>query len=247
MAGGKYVLASSRNPKRRRKSAPKRYALASAGYGGKELKFIDSEVTSQSIVGTVTGSESDPTQDSLNGVTQGDGESTRDGRRTYIHSVQIRGVIAFNHSQGFSTPTTDSFVRLALVLDTQTNGAQLNAEDVFKDPTNVNLDWNFLRNLSFTKRFRVLKQMDIHDENYPVGAAGDGTTNVMVAADTLRPFSINYNFKKPVVCTYTSTSNAISEITDNSLHLIAIEGLHSNEASTMIGELSYVSRVRFTS
>jgi len=158
-----------------RKSAPKRFRIG--GYLGRELKFVDSEVSADSLGKTVAGSEVDPAQDSLNGVAQGDGGSNRDGRITFIHSLHIRGAIAFNHSQTFTTPTTAGFVRLALVLDTQTNGAQLNAEDVFKDPTSTALDWCFLRNLQYTKRFRVLKLLTVKEPNYPIGGAGDGTCN----------------------------------------------------------------------
>jgi len=239
-----------RRTKRAQAGAPS-FALArTGGFLGKELKFVDYEVTQDAIQRTVAGSEVDPASSvlCLNATAQGDTESNRDGRRQFTHSIVIKGILTWNYkpSGGSGIAFADmGDVKVALVLDTQTNGAQLNAEDVFKDPTSVYLDSVMMRNLQYTSRFRVLKIMTLRPPNFGGGGAGNGTTDGTVEGSFSKQFSCYYNFKKPLMTTYTNTTAVIANIADNSLHLIAIasDGGQSDLDST----ISYISRCRFTS
>jgi len=239
-----------RRTKRSQASAPA-YALArTGGYLGKELKFIDYEVAQDQLVITVAGSEVDPgsSVNCLNATAQGDTESNRDGRRQFTHSVAIKGFIVWNHAPnaGNSGAYKDlGSVKVALVLDTQTNGAQLNAEDVFKDPSSARLDSCLMRNLQYTSRFRVLKIMTIHPPAYPGGGAGNGTTDNVIEGGMAKHFNCYYNFKKPLMTTYTNTTAVIANIADNSLHLIAIGPAAAD--TNFDGTINYISRCRFTS
>jgi len=252
----KYVRLSAGAPaSKKRRTVRKQaghpaFALArTGGFLGKELKFIDYEVSSQAIVATVAGSEVDPgsSVNCLNATAQGDGQTNRDGRRQFTHSIMIKGFISFTHA--YDTGSTadffpDGFVKLALVLDKQTNGAQLNAEDVFVDPTATTLDAVLVRNLQYTSRFSVLKIITVRVPQFGGGAAGNGTTTNSQSEKISVPFSCYYNFKTPLVTTYTNTTAVVANIADHSLHLLAIRSSIGSDAGR---DLFYYSRCRFTS
>jgi len=237
-----------RRTSRKQASAPS-FALArTGGFLGKELKFIDYELAAHALVATVAGSECDPQSsvDCLNATAQGDTEQNRDGRRQFTHSIMIKGYVDFHPSKATATFSLDScFVKLALVLDTQTNGAQLNAEDVFVDPSSTYLDSTLVRNLQYTSRFKVLKMITIKVPPMIGGYCGDGTTNLADGCRTHVPFSCYYNFKTPLVTSYTNTTAVVANIADNSLHLIAIKSKTTENAQ--VRQLNYYSRCRFTS
>ena len=115
-----------------RSNAVKLANMRAGGYEGMENKFVDYNFPGTgNISATWAGSEVDPaTANSISVVAQGDGESERDGRVYYINSVHINGYVAKTQSEVATDPVPDALVRLVLVWDTQTNGAQLNGEDV---------------------------------------------------------------------------------------------------------------------
>ncbi len=121
-----------------------------------------------------------------------------------------------------------------MVLDTQTNGAQLSAEEVLVDPTNTGLDHLAQRNLQFADRFRVLWD-NTYDLHYVAGAY-DGT-NVELTG-TMTFFKIYLSNLGIPVTTDGTTAN-VTNITDNSLHMIAIG------SSNNLMSLNYISRIRF--
>ncbi len=221
--------------------ARRRIALnpRTGGFLGIEKKFLDLEFDDTMVV-TMAGSESDPpgtgaqtAPGGLSCIAQGDGESQRDGRQAVLKDILIRGVL---RRVGGSDKGVPSFVRLILLQDTQTNGAQFNAEDVYVDPSNADLDALTYRNLQFASRFKIL-----HDQVYslPVTAsAGNGTANDN--ADTLRNFTISK--KLQIKVNYSGTTAVIANTTDNSLHLMAIAG-----PGALAGAVSlfYTSRLRF--
>ena len=200
------------------------------GFLGIEKKFIDYEYDA-AVVDTVAGSEADPaTALSLTATAQGDGESNRDGRKVRLVSVHMRGHIQF---EAVADGTAAEYVRILVVHDKQTNGAQFNAEDVLKDPTNADLDTDAFRNLQYTQRFTVMKDFWVRsgnrtyafDSNTPAGAAV--------------PFKVNINLGNMPV-TYTGSTAAIGSIADNSIHVMAICNEGSSNAT-----LKYLSRCRF--
>lgn len=214
---------------RKAKSPARRRAISrSSGFLGLEKKFVDYEYDN-AVSSSVAGSEADPTPAlALNSITQGDGESQRDGRKASIKSIFIRGAI---RRDGQSDVGAASMVRLILVHDRQTNGAQFNAEDVLDDPTNAGLDCYAQRNLQYSQRFRVLADKMI---TLPV-TAGDAAA----CASTEVPFTIHKTLNMNT--TYSGTTAVVGSITDHSLHLIAIRGGTGGDSCN----LQYVSRVRF--
>ncbi len=209
-----------------------------AGYMGIEKKFIDYRVDDDTFTTVWAGGEmEDGTALSVSAVSQGDGESQRDGRVYYIHGVNIQGTLHVPQTEAQAAPNGDIVCRLALVWDKQTNGAQLNAEDVFLT-IGAASDIDSYRNLQYVQRFNVLQDKKIR---VPVGQTNmnEGAVNSFANAFVNVPFKLYHTFRTPLKVTCTGTTAAIASISDNSLHVIGT-------ASSTAVELNYTSRLRFS-
>ncbi len=200
-------------------------------FANQELKFFDTEITN--TVMSATWAALEPATTNLSAVAQGDGESNRDGRKYTIKSVHIRGFIETAVQESQATPLSDILVRVVLVHDTQTNGAQLTATEVM-DAGGTD-DINSFRNLGFTKRFRVLD-----DQTHRIirNNTNEGAVNLFASAATSLQFTINKSFKEMNVL-MSDTGADIANVTDNSLHIIAI-------TTSTAALMNYQCRVRFT-
>lgn len=202
------------------------------GYIGLEKKFVDYEYDA-AVVQTVASAEADPaTALCLNVTAQGDGPSEHDGRKQTTTSVEIRGNVVWSATDA-ATPVEPGFVRILVIQDRQTNGAQFNSEDVLDDPADADLETCALRNVEFEKRFRILKDFVVKKPQTTF--VWDGTSAPSEAS--YAPFHC-YIPLKGMVSNYTSTTAAIANIKDNSIHVMAI-----GEGGAAI--LRYVSRCRF--
>ncbi len=204
------------------------------GFVGREMKFVDYEVTATALVAGVAGGEKNPANGCLNGVTIGDGESERDGRKYTMHSVHVRG---FFQQPGTSTKGGTATVRIAIVIDTQTNKGSMSAEDCFLDVTDSQSTDAF-RNLQNSGRFVVLK-----DKTYVlnrIANLGNGTAND--SSEVQRKFSFNIKIPdKWKIVNTGGTTNNVNVITTNSIHLLS----WCNDV-TDAPNIRYNSRVRFT-
>ncbi len=211
--------------------------VRTGGFMALERKFKDYNDAADAF-STVwaAGEMEDATALSLSAVAQGDGESERDGRVYHIHSVHLKGFVKYNVQESQTAPIEDHIVRLALVWDTQTNGAQLNAEDVFVT-IGAGEDINSFRNLQFSKRFVVLKDKTIKINLN--NQTNEGAINLFANGEVRIPFKINKSFKTPIKVRCSGTTATVSVITDNSLHLIGT-GTSTN------AKVTYQSRIRFT-
>lgn len=231
---------ASRNMYRKwgQSTSTRRYRLPNVrkgGFMGMEKKFKN-EIFEGTIGQTIGSSLVDPiVSNCLHGIDQGDGEQQRDGRKYTILNVNLRGYVLFGE-QAASAVTSDH-VRLIVVLDTQTNGAQLTETDVLDNFHGDNdLQTTSFRNLQYTKRFKILKDFTVRKPTTGLGQ-GSGVNEVKSNACT-RYFKININFKKGLEVLSTGTTGTVSTIVDNSIHMMAIS-VNSNNT------LRYVSRVRF--
>lgn len=222
----------------KRSSARARQNLRTGGFLGIERKFLDTSKSSSLLQSSATcaDGEQDPaTVDCLNAPAQGDGESNRDGRQIAMDQITIRGKVGLayqaNLTQGsYSFPT---FV--ALVLDTQANGATLSSENVYVNPSaSAFMTTLCFRNLEYSKRFKVLRSEKIVLE--PQTMSYDGTN--IEASSVERDFEWNVDLKGMVV-NYKGTGNGIADITDNALHMIGFCDIDNT------AYLSYNSRLRF--
>lgn len=215
-----------------RKKRPQNMRIG--GFLGIEKKFVDYQVD-QAVVGAVAGSEADPTSNvnCLNASATGDGETNRDGKSVRLLSVEVKGTILFAGLDQ-ATPATLPTVRLLLVQDKQTNGAQLNAEDVLNDPSDADLDVTAFENLQYSKRFKIWR--DFHINMPAASSTWDGDS--ALSGGAIIPFRMyaSLNF---MACNFTSTTAVIANIMDNSFHVIAIG------SAGITATIRYGSRCRF--
>lgn len=212
-----------------------------AGFLGLERKFYDTAVAIQAIPSPTdcSGGEFDPSATSMISTpAQGDSEQQRDGKRIVIKSVQIEGAIFQPKTTAQTSVDGDNQVFVALVLDMQTNGAQLNSEDVYKNLSGTAaLAHRPTRNLLFASRFRVLKEWNLCLKP-SVAANNAGATTVSQGAaredfTCFIPMDLNVNFNA-------GTSASIANVIDNSLHIIAF-----TSSTAAAPTISYNARIRF--
>lgn len=209
------------------------------GFLGMENKFYDTVLANKVLTAPTDGSgaEIDPaTHNCISAPAQGDGEQNRDGRKMVINNVFVNGMLRLVPSINATAIAAPVKVYVALVQDKQTNGAQLNSEDVFINPAGVdNTAASPLRNLEQSSRFRVLA---IHECILnPLTASYDGT-NIEIGGDNCS-FKLSKKVNIPVM--FTGATEGVSSVTDQSLHLI---GYVSNVGFSV--RIDYNSRIRFT-
>ncbi len=215
------------------------YNYRQGGFLGQELKFYDTALIGSALTAPTDSSsgEHDPSATIvLNSVVQGDGESQRDGRRITMKSIFVRGqvIVPVQTNQTGSDPATTIFI--ALVLDTQTNGATIASENVFDNQSqDALLAASGMRNLQFSTRFRVLKSLRFTLQN--PNLSWDGTN--MEVQGIQRPFQLGANLGNLGVV-YNGTTESVANITDNSLHIIA----YCN-STTLAPTINYNARLRF--
>lgn len=223
----------------KRKASMDAMNLRTGGFLGLEKKFFDTFLATTVIPGPTNcaGAELDPaTNNCLNAVVQGDGESNRDGKNYIIKSLHFLGRVVTNSvtdkTVGFISPSCF----IAIVLDTQTNGAQLNSEDVYTNPAGSIANNTCLqRNLQYSSRFRVLKTWKIDFNQRTFGYDGTNIEGCGMS-ESIECHLENLNIK--VQCN--ATTGPVAAITDNSLHVI---GFSTNSTETV--NLTYTSRIRF--
>jgi hypothetical protein len=209
------------------------------GFLGIEKKFYDVSLGAAVLTAPLdaSGGEHNPSATlTLNTVAQGDGESNRDGRQISMDSIYVKGNIFIDLTANQTASVQAGIVFVALVLDTQTNGAALNSEDVFKNQSGSSrLAASPLRNLQFTSRFKVLEQFQATLKDPQ--SVYDGTN---IERDG---FDVPFTFYKKLAglkVTYSGTTAAISNIIDNSLHIIAY-----TTSTDLTPLLYYQARLRF--
>lgn len=198
-----------------------------------EVKFFDTETVDDAF--TATWATMEPATTNLSAVAQGDGESARDGRKYRIHGIFIKGYVEHTKEESTASPTGDQVVRICLVQDKQTNGAQMTATDCMD--SGVTYPVLSFRNLQHTERFNVLFDKTIR---IPTEGMNEGAVNLFAHATKRIPFKINHAFKTPIIVNTDGTTADIANVTTNSLHMIGV----SRDASSCL--LNYTSRVRFT-
>jgi len=213
---------------------------------GVEKKFFDTALAAVTLTASATcaGGEVDPTAlpaavlclscPSQNSTSQG-----REGRKIKMKSIQVKGRINGALVEDGSDPAPSQKVFVALVLDRQTNSAQLNSEDVF---SNLNAEVSGctfpMRNMNFAERFKVLRS-DVFDLDR-ITLAVDATDSHASQGRALQfewfvPLDLNVAFN-----TTTPTASTVASVVDNSLHMIAFCSATANAPS-----LQYNARLRF--
>ena len=215
------------------RSTPRRMPNANprtGGFLGLEKKFIDSSLSNTDL--SSSWAVYDPTGDSLAPIAEGDGENSRDGRRAIVKELFIHGQIRWASTSG--TDNEYGPIRIVVVQDRQTNGAAPTASDVFETPSGVQAI-NAFRNLQYTSRFKILGDIILPAPCFE--AEGNGTTASITGRYV--PFKLYVPILNMNV-TYNGTNSTISNVVDNSVHMLAVYG--GDFASPQI---QYAARARF--
>lgn len=163
----------------------------------------------------------------LNGCSQGDGLSSREGREIRNRSVQIH----LKHRYATSAPTYNYTLRAILFIDLEPHGSAPTASNLLRTSEGQGYDEAF-RNLDYRNRFVILKdkylQGDIFDNN--------GTTFVLHDHQLVK-------YKKLNLKTTFNSGNAgtIADINKGALYLYLFNAESANPMQVFISAV-----VRFT-
>lgn len=199
--------------------------------GGSEIKFLDTAM-SQAGFASDTDLAIPGTGGQICLIPQGVTQSTRVGRCASVKSIQFRGVIALESTNGGSISLkTDDVFYMILVLDKQANGAAAAATDVFTTATAKQR----MINLANSSRFQVLKTIT---KRLTAGNETDvGVTSQ--PADAQVPVEFYHRCNIPLE--FSSTTGAITEIKSNNLFWF-IAGATSGTWQQLLG----TTRIRFS-
>lgn len=222
--------------------------LRTAGLLGIEHKYYDtyrSSVLMPFNNTTWAGCEVDPAvANCLNGIAQGDAAYNRDGKQISMNKIDITGVVTLANQTAETDSDTIGVIFIALVLDTQTNGAQLNSEDVYENPSGANyLAAAPFRVMENTKRFKVLSRVLLDPTEFAPAVRNmySGTNSTFYANGIQVPWSMHVNLGAMKV-NYKDGGGTVSSIMDNSLHIVAVRAQAADDPGCSI---AYQSRVRF--
>lgn len=208
------------------------------GFLGIEKKFYDTSLGYTGIVAPTdaAGGELDPSSTSMMSTpTQGTSEQQRDGKRIVCKYLEMKGNVTIPLQINQTALDDDTLVTIFVVLDTQSNAAQMNSEDCFKNTGAIaSLAANPLRNLLFGPRFRILKQQTFR--LFANVASWDGTN--MEQGGCTVPFSWFIPLKNLVINFNSGTTASIANVVDNSIHVIGY-------GTTALASIGYNARLRF--
>lgn len=231
-------------------AAARRYRatnMRSGGLLGVETKFLDMSVSAGVIPVSTnwTGTEFDPaasgTTGCLNCPAQGDGAQNRDGLKFICKSLEIEGTILCTSQTAQTTADIVPEVLIAVILDSQTNGAQAQGEDTYGNlGGNAVLSSHPLRNMTNSSRIKVLKKKLLRGMMPTMVNVGATPTTFEQTGYTI-PFKMFIPLNNMVVkCTTGGTTADVANIVDNSIHLIA-----NASNITLAPTIYYNARLRF--
>lgn len=187
-----------------------------------EQKYLDTQLTlPMAIVGVCSTSAA---TGNMHVIAQGDNNTSREGRKANITSIQMKGTLTF--VPGASATATD-VAFLAIILDTQCNGANPAITDVY---TTNSMDDNMI-NLTNDNRFKILKKFQW---------TFNSTAGVTTAYNNVTKFHRYYK-KCNIPLTYNGVDGTIAQTTQNNVFL-AYGSTNTDNLITYQGRV----RIRFT-
>lgn len=212
------------------------------GLLGIEKKFLDTGKTQTALTAPTdcSGGEYPPSTGCTGCVSapaQGDGPTNREGNKIVVVSCYLQGQITCAVQADQTAADLAPTVFVALVMDTQTNGQQLNSEDVYVNTAAAALQaCQINRNMSYTSRFKVLKKWK---KQLVMPTMSFDGTNIEQSGFTT-PFTLSWKGKMPVTFTTGSTTADIANVSNNSIQVIA----WCNN-TTLTPGINYNCRIRF--
>lgn len=196
-----------------------------------ETKYVDQNVDSTAFVLNVNGTWAfSPSASTFANIGQGTGATERVGRQVLVHKIFFKGRIEVGDA---TFANWDGLiVKIALVIDKQTNKTQCVATDIWAAD-----DIYHFRNLDQAPRFRVLMLKTIN--------VNAGTSSSTDYAGRWVPLEFSHKFRKPLVIDYdkTATTGNITDMMNNSIHFMAATNARNATPTVKIGG---ESRTRFT-
>ena len=198
-----------------------------------ELKYNDYDLAAEPFT-TSWAAKNPTTVNCVSAVAQGDSATNRDGRIYYIHSIFCRGEIRITALESQIAPFATNVIRVILVEDTQTNGAEISGADVMTGAGAVEDHLGF-RNLQHSGRFKVL-----WDRTFviTIPQTNEGAANLFAHGTQIRKFTFFKKFKKPIKVHTDGTSAIVGDITDHTLQVVGV-------ANSTSPTLTYHMRMRF--
>jgi hypothetical protein len=210
-----------------------------------EIKQIDTSHGGQIQApgGSTQNGMQDPSDGHLIPITQGNAQNQRVGRAVTPISFEIQGCVTLpplTTAYANSAELVPQYVKVALVWDTQTNGAQCTSEQIYKairqNPTDTAAPYA-PREPEYMTRFQVLKQwtMVLSDE----ACIADGSN--LRSNGAKQGFSF-FTKKRLHQMKFIDTAGAIANVADNSLHLVAFA---DNDDVTRLCSIEYCARTNY--
>ena len=210
--------------------------IRTGGLVGLEYKYVDQFLAMTTPITSWVGGELDPVGgvNCIGACTQGSGESQRDGTRIAVKSIQIQGYCVRTPTVASGSARGANLIQISLVMDTQTNATQLNAEDVYLTQEH---EIPARRVVANSQRFRVLKtwMIELHDQGGFNDAAATGSLAGMMV-----PFSCYKKMNVQVDFVAGAGAGTIADFKTVSFHIIACSAV-----GVATDFITYNSRVRF--
>lgn len=191
------------NTQKRRKTGPTSFKKSHTFLGrsrlSTELKAHDNTVS------TTIPNSAKIVNDTLAVIPQGVSDDERIGRKVVLKSIEIRGA----WQSAFTAQTeTNALGFMYLVLDTQANQSAPAIADIFNSPQLRQA----MPNVFNSKRFKILKRWS---QSFNVEQS---ESTIFSPSNKVYPFSYYKRVSIPI--NYTSTTGAVTEITENNLFLV---------------------------
>lgn len=140
------------------------------------------------------------TNNSILPTSQGSGYGEVNGTRYELKKVRVRGhVVPANHPTGLSNIATSIVSRILLVLDTQPNLGQAQAEEVMADSYTYGQCNSLMKVSDGTGRFRILKEAKFEHDPIP---QWDPVAATMETAYGAKYFQLDHKFQTPLKVTF---------------------------------------------
>lgn len=207
------------------------------------MKYFDSSKAATSIAASTdwTGTELDPgTLDTVFAPTVGSAINQRIGRKVHVVKISIKGTIIVTAQTGQSAGDGRSVIRLSLVQDNQTNGVQMQGEEVYRSEGAAALNVHSHRSLDNLDRFRVLKDKVMILQN-PNAVNDTGSTGGIVQQGLARTFKLTHKFANPPTVNFNGTNGGtIADTVNTSWHVIGC-----TDSAALAPQIVYTCRVYY--
>jgi len=199
-----------------------RYNRPGRGTINNEMKFKDN------VFGPVAMVPNGTVQESIVLISEGSGESECIGRKVIVKSILIRFTISKNEQVQATTVatlpatlalmTTNATCRVALVLDTQCNGAIAAVTDVVTPAAQGIFG---LQNLANSSRFRIIKEWYANlNVETQVAAVTTGTTTALFSDKKSQYFKWYKKVNIPIEYSSNAGARVIANVKSNNLYFI---------------------------